>query len=155
MYTSTIQLFVTFFFQQQRLFPHPLGLHWKKTSTHFHPTPLFGPLTLFVKFNKIISNPHLETWKMKHCETISMQGPLGPIILFSKSQVFFLQSQWGLCSVHGTKLGFQTKLKNLEFEKYAKIKMQHLKIWRTKLKFAPKKPTKKVFKCQHWDWRFS
>jgi hypothetical protein len=32
--------------------------------------------------------------------------------------------------------------------------MQHLKIWRTKLKFAPKKPTKKVFKCQNWDWRF-
>lgn len=64
-------------------------------------TTIWASNTLY-QFNKIISNPHLETWKMRHCETISMQGPLGPIILVSKSQVFFLQSQWGLCSVHGT-----------------------------------------------------
>jgi hypothetical protein len=64
---------------------------------------------------------------MKHCEKISMQGPFGPIIIVNQSHVF-LQSQWGLCSVHGTKLGFRTKPKNFEFEKYAKIKMHGLKI---------------------------
>ncbi len=56
-----------------------------------------------------------------------MQGPFGPIIIVNQSHVF-LQSQWGLCSVHGTKLGFRTKPKNFEFEKYAKIKMHGLKI---------------------------